>query len=38
MNPHPATVRLGYAIDDTSRPRPDEPETPRSPVAARRLA
>jgi CBS domain-containing protein len=32
--------RLGYAIDDTSRPRPDEPdeaETPRSPVAARRL-
>jgi CBS domain-containing protein len=32
--------RLGYAIDDTRRPRPDEPdeaETPRSPVAARRL-
>jgi CBS domain-containing protein len=33
--------RLGYAIDDTSRPpRPtelDEPETPRSPVAAGRL-
>ena len=33
--------RLGFAIDDTFRPpRPaelDEPETPRSPVAARRL-
>jgi CBS domain-containing protein len=30
--------RLGYAIDDTRRlPQPDEPETPQSPVAARRL-
>ena len=30
--------RLGYAIDDTRRPpQPDEPETPHSPVAARRL-
>ena len=30
--------RLGYAFDDTIRtPRPTEPETPRSPVAARRL-
>ena len=30
--------KLGYAIDDTSRPpRPAEPETPRSPVASRRL-
>jgi hypothetical protein len=33
--------RLAYAIDDTIRPpRPaeaDEPETPHSPVAARRL-
>jgi CBS domain-containing protein len=29
---------LGYAFDDTIRtPRPEEPETPRSPVAARRL-
>ena len=32
--------RLGYAIDDTRRRRPDEPdeaETPRPPVTARRL-
>ena len=30
--------QLGYAFDDTIRtPRPTEPETPRSPVAARRL-
>ncbi len=34
------TGRLGYAIDDTRPPRlaePDEPETPHSPIAARRL-
>ncbi len=32
------TGRLGYTIDDTRRPpQPDAPETPRSPVAARRL-
>jgi CBS domain-containing protein len=33
--------RLGYAVDDTRRPswpvEPAEPETPRSPIAARRL-